>query len=75
MSSNLKPVDYFAEMIMAKDNISVHEWNDLIDKANLIFQNEIRHAFNEGKITILNKLEKSSEEFYRERYENIQNHH
>jgi hypothetical protein len=56
---------------MAKDNISVHEWNDLIDKANLIFQNEIRHAFNEGKITILNKLEKSSEEFYRERYENI----
>ena len=71
MSSNLKPVDYFAEMIMAKDNISVHEWNDLVDKANLIFQNEIRHAFNEGKITILNKLEKSSIDFYNERYENI----
>ena len=71
MSSNLKPVDYFAEMIMAKDNISVHEWNDLIDKANLILQNEIRHAFNEGKITILNKLEKSSIEHYNQRYENI----
>lgn len=56
---------------MAKDNISVNEWNNLVDKANLIFQNEIRHAFNEGKITILNKLEKSSIDFYNERYENI----
>jgi ribonuclease I len=71
MSSNLKPIEYFAEMIMARDNISVQEWNDLIDKANLIFQNEIRHAFNEGKITILNKLEKSSIEHYNQRYENI----
>jgi hypothetical protein len=62
-------------MIMARDNISVHEWNDLIGKANLIFQNEIRHAFNEGKITILNKLEKSSEEYFIDRYENIQNNY
>lgn len=71
MSKNLTAVEYFAEMIIARDNISVHEWNDLIDKANLIFQNEIRHAFNEGKITILNKLEKSSEEYFIDRYENI----
>ena len=71
MSEKLTPVEYFAEMIAKKDNISVYEWNYLVDKANEQFKLEIMHAFNEGKITVLNKIEKSAEDYYKNIYENL----
>lgn len=71
MTEKLTPVEYFAEMIAKKDNISVYEWNYLVDKANELFKLEIMHAFNEGKITVLNKVEKSAEDYYKNIYENL----
>lgn len=71
MTEKLTPVEYFAEMIAKKDNISVYEWNYLVDKANERFKLEIMHAFNEGKITVLNKIEKSAEDYYKNIYENL----
>jgi len=49
MTEKLTPVEYFAEMIARKDNISVYEWNYLVDKANDRFKDAIYKAFENGK--------------------------
>lgn len=49
MTDKLTPVEYFAEMIARKDNISVHDWNDFVDKANELFKDAIYAAFENGK--------------------------
>ena len=66
MSNNKQSsVDYLIDHLYLKDSL---KWQEVIEQAKAMHEMEIRFAFNEGKITLLNKIEKSSEEYYNETF-------
>ena len=48
MEKNISPVDWLVEELK-KQSIDLTKWhNDLVEQANILFQEQIQNAYNEG---------------------------